>query len=211
MNSFKSFLALGDNLTAKDAADLIKKNCSYFLEESKFDSRLILTTGLWRGFDSPKYIFNSCFGESKVNKNRKPLTMPIELHYVLDDYFKRESGTNFRSQSIFCTGSYTEAKAYGEPHLVFPKGKFKIAWSSSVRDAYVSFAAPKAELTPHTLDTMLKVNSDLYQFDDLYSAIKSKNEIMVACDSYYYIKYDFDSIKTINNIDSANDILSYLN
>ena len=177
----------------------VKQDCKPFL--SKYSKLLKNEQFLWRGSD--KIIRG--IGHVVTRKNRKPTDTTIDLHNKLDELFKKRFGWKARSEGVFCTGKLTSAASYGHPYIMIPAGKFEFIWSPMVWDLFdelrnqelikgytgidnpkTSFYDPKDE--KHNIK--LKYIIGTYINKNLRSAMRTHNEIIIKCDSYYLLEDD---------------------
>ena len=107
----------------------------------------------------------------------------MELHNRVDEYFSNKFGIRFRSQSVFCTGDYASALNYGEVAAIEPIGNFEICWSPKCYDLIEIEDYPWMSVE----DFIIENN---YQIGNLEEALKSKNEIMLFCNSYKVISHE---------------------
>lgn len=107
----------------------IKKECRPFIMECKKNG---IEQPIWRG--SGKRIKN--LKKIRARKNRSPVDTPSEAHEYLDGLFKRFHGVYARSEGIFTTGSFNNAKQYGIPYVFMPVGKYRYFWSDNIQDLF---------------------------------------------------------------------------
>lgn len=107
----------------------IKKECRPFIMECKKNG---IQQPIWRG--SGKNIKN--LKKIRARKNRFPKDTPSEAHEYLDGLFKRYHGIYVRSEGVFTTGSYNNAKQYGIPYIFVPVGKYRYFWSDRIMDLF---------------------------------------------------------------------------
>lgn len=182
MKSFKQFILEDEKLTPEQVAVKILKDCQFFLRESKFDPEHPFYHALFRGIKTDHD--DEILRKWKVDDSRQPKDMPLVLHDTLDDFFEEEFGVRFRSESVFATGSTQMAWEYGKVYLVFPIGHFEYIWSPVIRDAWEYFSE-QHDYTSNQLRRALRATDNLYVNKNLDEGIKSRHEIMIACDSYY--------------------------
>jgi len=178
-------------------ANNIINECSEFLQEINYD----LVYKLFRGI--PK--LNSLYGKKHTRTDRRPMSNDYRTHEYFNLYFKRKYGVAFRS-SVFATGRAAAAITYGTLVNIFPIGKFDYLWSPDITDLYGSVTKGKLidfNIIAH--DALSNTNSDnyvskiddylsdvgvkFYHNTDLTDAILSCSEIMINCNSYYYIRH----------------------
>ena len=177
----------------------IKENCKpYLLAKGNYNGQL------FRG----QYDIDKNFFIGKVRKNREPERTELQLHFLLDKAFLKIFGWKARSQGLFVSGDWGTAATYGDPYVIFPIGEFKFVWSPDYADLY-TVPILTGELTdddpavkkwkkankkgryeilkqrPDILENFLKYD---YTNKNLIKAIKSNNEIAVACEKYIAIK-----------------------
>lgn len=158
MKTFKQFLDEAQKkIDAATAAQIIKRDCAYFLKNSGFNPTDVERTAIFRGSDT----ISIEPGELKpipVNKNRRPLTTPIAIHTAADEYMEKQFGVKFRSQSVFVSPDAGIAEEYSrKTFLVFPIGEFKYLWSPTVQDFYYIAQRDGADV----LITVANENPDL--------------------------------------------------
>lgn len=124
-------------------------------------------------------------GNEKIittRKDRKPLHLSMDIHEQADLIFEDKFGIKFRSQSVFCTGSYKEANSYGNIVVrVEPIGHFTVCWSP-LCDDFIKIM----DKNDMSVQEFIEINK--YQTGDINLAIASKNEIMLYCKQYRAIK-----------------------
>jgi len=186
----------------------IQANCQPYFNEVGFDTAM---TGLYRGMHiSEPYIL-----KSTRLKNREPLGMDPDTKNDVNDYFSDNFGAPFRD-AVFCTGDKIIADNFGHPFVIFPKGNFKYFWSPDVFDLNTTISRfyfnSEGQVNPQVIPELIPGIITSYTTQDLDSAIKSKNEIMIRCNKYYAIRADkvmsdiygikevFDNSKAIRKI-----------
>jgi len=131
--------------------------------------------------------------------SRRPRDSSSSQHDAADAWFEQKFGVYARSKSLFASGNKHSLSDYGDTYIVLPKGHMSVIWSPKVDDMYGHFE------TGHwgTLRQGLRLGSvseeefwhqigmDLddqdYREGDLPAGIKSGNELMIQCNSYYII------------------------
>jgi hypothetical protein len=189
------------------AAMIIQQHCQPFLSQIGDD---IFTYKLWRGVRKAP---DRSISVVPCPVNRSPKDTAREIHQAADRYFLKKFGIKFRSNSFFVTGSEEMAASYGTEVwnpgaevIVIPQGDFKFCWSPITNDFYQS--TEEAIDWPNDLDddaTVFEINAYFdkevfalcermkYQTTDLKRAIKSRHEIMLHCNSAYYLyTLDYD-------------------
>ena len=106
---FKQYLIEKEMISFRDLLLLLNDNCQPYINEYK--SSIGKTTPLF--FLSGRYNTDPYFIRN-VRKDRMPKDMPYKIHNELDDRFYQEYGIRARSNSIFVTGAYNDAKSYGD-------------------------------------------------------------------------------------------------
>jgi hypothetical protein len=101
----------------------IENDCKPFLKQSK---RMF-----FRGTESTQD-----FLKKFVRGGRFPKDTPKEIHYVIDEAFKKKFGWKARSEGVFATQYLDDAYQYGEPFMIFPIDNFKYVWSNEYTDLY---------------------------------------------------------------------------
>jgi hypothetical protein len=132
---------------------------------------------LLRGFSTRSHEQTFHFSSPE---SRAPVNMPPHVQVEIDDWFEAHFGVRFRQRSIFSTGSLEIARNYardtGEVRILRPTADYCFCWSPLCEDLYGEFLdSPYGESIP-----MLLKRLD-FRCDDLASAIRSNNEIMLVC------------------------------
>jgi hypothetical protein len=177
---FKEFLTE----ETENTMELIQKNCKPFLKEMKGSEIL------YRGY---KDDFSDHVVKTR-RKNRKPTNTPVEVQNILDKYFLRYHGWKVRSEGIFATSNYFDAKFYGSAYIFFPIGNYSYIWSPEIKDMYDNiifeyekYGKMKKEKLKKLEEDLLDIIKNKFQTNDLKAAIKSENEIMFNVDTYYLV------------------------
>ena len=74
-------------------------------------------------------------GWRNVRADRRPKDTDPYVHKMFDSTLEELFGWKARSQGLFVTSDYTQAKDFGRPMLVFPTGKFDYVWSPKEEDS----------------------------------------------------------------------------
>lgn len=163
---------------AEQAYRLITTKCQPWLSEAGIDNVV------WRGISREAVVRNGSgmVQEVRVRKDRKPRDTSKRLHAIFNDRIRHEGCIANRSNSLFVTGEARTARNYGVAHAVFPVGEFNYTWSPIVKDAAIA-----SEIIRYA-----EYDDRVFQGDNgsLIKAIKSKHEIMIACDSAILINED---------------------
>jgi len=117
----------------EDVLYMLYYNCKPFLKELLRGGNI---NPMWSGRSGNKGLFIK-----KIRKQRAPKDMPYATHEALDEEFQTKFGVYARSESIFCTGRYNDAKDYGDnTYMIFPTGtKYKFIWSTEIRDLFTDW------------------------------------------------------------------------
>jgi len=150
--------------------ELIKRDCQPFIK-SNVDGLM------FRGMRNKGV---GAFKQS-VRADRKPKNMAPEIHTKIDDWFQTKFGIKARSETVFVTGDFADARSYGKVYAILPIGEFDFVWSPNVGDLFLMFHNEKEADVPDRLEELK------YQTTDLKAAIDSYYEIMVRCKQYYAV------------------------
>lgn len=104
--------------------EIIKSRCSQFLEEAE-------NYPLYHGQHSEKFE-NETFNFRRI-KDSFPWASSIFNLYI-EEKFNIKKIRN--EHSVFTSGHYKLAEAYGKPFLFFPENGYKYVWSSIITDFY---------------------------------------------------------------------------
>ena len=165
---------------------VLKKECKPYLKEcKKYDDFLYRSSK--KDYDIRKL---------KPRVDRKPRDTPLPLHNYMDSIFKKKFGWNARSESIFATSDYMFIEEYqGNPYIFFPIGNFKFLWHPEISDIFIIFRDHDiidgndkliGDVSDH--EDTIKEFINGYKSDNLFSAMKSGNEIMIKCKEYYMVR-----------------------
>ncbi len=202
----------------KDAAlaawTLIQKHCKPFLKDWMpiVKSRRYIPY-LYRGMDTLMEV-----GTRKTRKDRRPSQSSTDFHNAIDDLMFKKFKIRGRSSTVFVTADIDEAYGYGQEYLIFPIGKYNLLYSPEIQDLTVvahtkygythdtslalSKRIKKAGISLKDVDGIEKLTNTMhqdnekaikkiiktYKKNDLKGAIDSQNEIMLECDSYVYLR-----------------------
>lgn len=158
----------------KDAIATIKRDCKPFLDQ--LGGNL-----MYRGSRSQNHGPTRLFSKRGVRTNRRPTNTDPHVHDQMNDWFEKKFKIKARSETVFTTGRFADAKGYGTVYCIFPIGDFKFIWSPKIDDLFVRLRAEHEADIPGFLDA-----AD-YQDDDLAQALRGDREIMVACKEYYLL------------------------
>jgi len=149
--------------------------------------------------------------------NRRPKDTTPKDHAELNDYFQKNYRHPYRN-GLFATSVKGIAGAYGSAQAIFPVGAYECIWSPDITDLYshiidyTDFAYEnwneyrgylgldqddfwdKVEKGQITAVNVLRFREDYHDAGYIQGKIKagihSNNEIMIWCESYYYIPPD---------------------
>ena len=210
---FKQFIIESETDPEK-IAEMIEKDCQSYLDYVRGASD---STEGWLKRGVMDYPSAPYFKWSTM-KNRKPLDTSMGVHHLLDYTLKDQCGELFRSEALFCTASTNTAASYGNVFFVFPIGSWKYCWSPDISDAYSFFDNHKngnpegvkqielavgREYSPDSYDVNVGTKEWLSMVSEYLEKVKPykttglkdamdrrlANEIMVKCDSAYYVPY----------------------
>jgi hypothetical protein len=204
MKTFKQYLNENSNTKTDTSIDkiisAIKNDCQPFLRTVNNP------LSLYRGVDVDD---GRIFIQKRARLNiRDPQGMSVRDQRAANSYFKRKFGQPFRFSAI-CTGDIEFASDFGEAYWVFPIGEFSFCWSPIVDDLNqyinldfvpVSERQSKGKMKLQQAITEIGYSAAMnktmeslkYQTTDLNRAIKSGNEIMIRCTSWYGVNvYEF--------------------
>ena len=128
----RSYIKEGKEPTLRNVLVMLYNDCKPYIHD--------LIKGGFQDYDNFMYSGRS---ETKdiikksVRKNRKPKDTDEDIHDSLNREFKERFGYNVRSETIFATGSMTQANEYGNRvYCIFPIGKYEVIWSPEFTDLY---------------------------------------------------------------------------
>lgn len=156
---------------------IIKDNCQEYIKANPEH----LKHPLYRGYDLDDEVYNVF----ESPKNRRPVDTPNHLHNLFDEAMLLAGLTARRSNSIFCSGSFSQIIQYGEPCVVYPFDGTKFSWSPMIVDVYTQFdkIIRKSNCVENMQNLMLKYNynnaNDFY--DDIFYLYKRRS-IQTALD-----------------------------
>lgn len=179
INETSSELSAPKSITA--LKKILDRDCAPFMKEMGHDWDMI---SLYRGI----YLHQSrkSIVKIKVNKNRKPKDIPLNLHKMFNAMFEEEHGVDsIRSESIFATGNSNIAKRYGIIYVIFPIGDYTYWWSPKVADLW--HQVDRKDSISYDYSKLFSKLIPTYKNTNLKKGIKSYNEIMILCDNYYAI------------------------
>lgn len=185
-------------ITPEKAQQFMDENCQQFIKS-------VGDRVLYRGANYPVVAQIVTPPEKRL----KPRDMPVKWHEYLDEEFFKKFGWHARTEGIFCTGNWSQARSYGPVYKIIPVDGYKFLWSMRVYDLYSKFVDVRGILCaenswkPINFDAMKiptkeinKVKNTLrnivgtYQTTDLYKGLVEGKEIMLKCDKYLAIEDD---------------------
>lgn len=104
----------------------IMKECSSFLEVCKRD--------VFVPYRGTNKILPDGYGYFRTRTDRSPTDTPVAVHDSFVEAFDKAGFKANRHNSIFVSGSISEAYNYGKARRVLPVGKFSFTWSPEVYD-----------------------------------------------------------------------------
>ena len=155
MKSFKQFILEQDlsNLSAKKAAEMIVRECSYYLKEVDFSCDPDNMSAMFRGISGNIWTPGSArLVKHQARSDREPMSTPYRVHAVLDAFFEDHFGFPYRGKGTFSVGYPATAHGYGQVNLIFPIGKFNYVWSKDIEDAFNSFGSNRPEAQEQIVD-----------------------------------------------------------
>lgn len=171
------------SIESKEMVELIRRDCKPWLEQSAGNL-------VYRGMKN-----KARFIKKKVRKDRRPLASPKLLHNYVEDKMKKMRLNARRTNSVFVSGSLAVAHGYGGtyggPYVIFPIGNFDFTWSPVMDDLFNYLPRFWQDKPSPDQYEILDSRIGKYIDHDLIGAIKSWNEIMVKCDSYYAVEYSW--------------------
>jgi len=182
---------------------IIDTKCQPFMKE--WDGKRLL----YRGMTSKYYPY----GIKQVRNDRRPLDNKQNVHIFIDKVFEKKFGWKVRSESVFLTGNLKECKRYGNPYVIFPIGKYDYLYSPHIPDLYRSMHTSSNILKPILTDILKNSNVKYKTVDEIFDmhgeeiaqeistyykknvdlnyAISMNIEIMMKCNTYLCIDYDY--------------------
>lgn len=172
----------------------IAAECQPYLNQISHETRL------WRGLGNS---WSRMPSKMKCPVGRVPQSTVGYVHEIIDDWFLEKTGISYRSNAVFATGNHNMAGEFGKPFVIFPTGEFKFCWSPNVIDMTFDLVKPRshmfsdlsempAEDDDESIDEVHEViesalSTARYTEDGLFDAIRSGNEIMIHCSTYYVV------------------------
>jgi len=187
---FKNYL--NEEIDIDVVYNILIRDCGSFIKE-------------WKKIKPPRFLlsgrrsYNGDFKKFYTRIDRRPTDLPIDVHNLIDMWFKKKFGVKARSKSVFATFDYGTADFYGLPYLIFPIGNYKTIHSDKVIDLYSIYSTIRRNII-HTTDydsasyedkllikksIMAELNKSNYT--DKFEFTNS--EIMLACKEYYLVDY----------------------
>lgn len=98
-------------------------------------------------------------------RDRVPTDTPRSIHNRVDELMTDTFGHPYRTEALFCTGSFRTARAYGVACILIPQDDFKFVWSRRVADGFTFFHPDKVfqYLLSHGSDELCSYIQD-YQY-----------------------------------------------
>jgi len=168
--------------------ELVKRDCQPYLQQN---SSPLVDTPMWRGLKNPMeetiIAKKGPFQKRDVRlTDRKPKDTPKAIHDALNYAFVKDYGAEFRN-ALFVTNDMYQAGGYGALYIIFPRGNFTFLWSPDIPDIFTHYENKQTKQSDEDFVLDLLNNND-YSTNNLQEAIKSTNEIMIRCNSYYALR-----------------------
>ena len=134
--------------------------------------------------------------------DRRSTLMSDTAKETYDNLFYNMFGWKARSEGVFTIGDRSGARQFGKTYLFIPTNDhYKFIWSPDIKDMNITPMALNLNYylgsDPDQRNTFnkekeegIKKLMDTYQDTDLPKAIKSGNEVMFKCDSYYLVLFE---------------------
>lgn len=150
------------------AASIIKRDCSIALKSMQVTNAFV-----FRGIKGAQP--NIFVGKPRDDRRSKDTNNDIQTGF---DEMLSESGFKaLRSNSIFCSGNYSQADNYGKVYLIFPKDGFNFTWSPMFSDLFSDLLS---DLRHNGIDSLYRskeyndakkqfnasIQSDIYMFNE---------------------------------------------
>lgn len=167
--------------------ETIIRDCADYLREAS--DCLTDTTQMWRGSLDHEKKFQRV--ESRL-EDREPKDTKKVVHDAINKFFEKHFGWKARN-GVFASGHISTAHMYGKPYAIFPIGSFSYVWSPDVVDLhgdYGHFLDNYAEYEDYDQLERGLEHGLKWKTDDLQTAIKKGNEIMLNCKAYYMMDVD---------------------
>ena len=182
----------------KQLVKLIQTDCAEYLDIIKDPTQYKLLRGFYPS-DRMEKIFNDQIFKADVRKDRQPQDTDKQVSEFVDEWFYKKFGSKFRSEALFCVGNRLVTRKYGTAFVIFPIGKMSYCWSPVYHDFYQSNSTLIGKFKNRGDDDLYwgEINKILkegkYTDTDLIEALSfhPRHEIMINCDSYYAIQYDY--------------------
>ena len=91
---------------------------------------------------SAKYLkgTSGVFRNPNLSRVRRPRDMPLDVNFVVSEWFLTEFGVDYRGRGLFCTGSKEAARGYASSTALLielvPVGEFSLCYSGTCRDLF---------------------------------------------------------------------------
>jgi len=181
----------------RDSRDLnyLVEHCGPYLAEiGSLGQSFLPMRRLYRGL-SRAMADDATFAVIDVHQHRQPRDTLLEVHNMIDDWFRATMPTHirYRSASVFCTGSLRVAQTYcaggglNAVAAVLPIGDYHYCWSTMYADLYRKVLG--VTKTKSAIEEVL--NNGGYKEDSgLRDAMNRGHEIMIHCQKAVLIRYD---------------------
>jgi len=181
----------------------IEIKCSDILDMLKHYPNIYL----FRGTNGKPDIFNGT-----PRQDRKPLSTPIFISEIVDNWFKQYNFKAIRSNSLFVSPSWEQAEGYGKVYMIFPENGYDYTWFenssdfwgelTSIKEIRNALKIRKTNIADMTAQDFSNIGIDPEKLKkdvewvimrseplktNLSLAIKYGNEIMLANCKYYAI------------------------
>ncbi len=164
---FKQYLSESNGKTSIESILLtLYKECLPYIKDTlNKRRRTTFDIFMYSGRSSNKDIFTG-----KVRKDRMPKDSDQRVHDLLDQEFYYQFGWHARSNVLFTSGNYQQAKNYGKVYMIFPKGRYKSIYNPKYSDVidYMPEDTWENEVSEVLSNKKPDEDEALYQYNNSY-------------------------------------------
>ncbi len=137
---------------------------------------------------------------SKSPEDRSPSLSNVEISDKIDDKLEEAGFTALRSNSIFCSGSKTQARLYGALFIIFPINGFTYTWSSKIRDLTIDLRITNAAIEDYIFSkNRFDLSAEELITADTFKSLKLQPKEFIT--KYQFKKYNLlDALKSGHEI-----------
>jgi len=164
----------------------IKKDCKPIVSIMRKTKKF-----LWRGMAGD----NEGFVIKTPRQDRNPTDTPTRVHKEFDRQYKLRYGWKPRSEGVFVSNKEVGTTGYGPKHVIFPVGRFQYTWALDINDFFI-WSRHETKKAQSDEEIKFRISEVIERYNnnkriDQFMNKSIAGEMMIKCEKYYAINYEF--------------------